>query len=448
MPYTRGAVDKKYVSAIPFMDQRDILPQVSDIQNDAGLTDIMVLGKQYKRTKMGTYHNFVNEPLYIQGDTTAAVVSGSGTALVTTTLTAGTSGFARVGDLVKFINAGGKIGLVVAVTPGTNDTIQIRSVDGTNITHVAGERLSFFSNAYGEKSKSTVSRTTGVNKYLNKIQIFREKNEITDIQKLSPIEVTYKGQNLVVYKDLYEKAVKLKGDINAAVIMGEMSATSWEDASPVLVDPTNSGAVQTTRGLDSYILGQGGVDDTVGSLGTFALADAEDIVNQFVAKKAPKSHYGFHSTAVGMKVSNMLKALGTAGTMPQRMQIQGQAINYDCTEWTYGGHKFQLTGLPILDHQEIMAGTLMAKCIYWVPTDRVKTHGGDGASNPRIQMRYYPHQIAGSTGTDLIAEWHGGAKAPTGPNGDEEAVWKTYWLTYQGLECLGLQHFGRTRVLS
>jgi hypothetical protein len=430
------------------MDQREILPQVSDIHNDAGLTDIMVLGKQYKRAKMGTYHNFVNEALYVQGDTTGATVTGSGTATVNTALTAGTSGYVRVGDLVKFINAGGKIGLVIAVTPGTNDALQIQSVDGTTITHVAGEKLSFFSNAYGEKSKAASNRKTGVTKYLNKLQIFREVNTITDVQKASPIEVTYKGQNLVVYKDLYEKAVKLKGDINAAVIMGEMSATSWDDANPALVDPTNSGAVQTTRGLDSYIIGQGGIDDTVASLGTFALADAEDIVNQFVAKKAPKSHYGFHSTAVGMKVSNMLKALGSAGTMPQRMMIQGQSINYDATEWTYGGHKFQLTNLPILDHVEIMGGTIMAKSIYWVPTDRVKTHGEDGGTHPRIQMRYWPHQIASNTGTELIAEWHGGAKAPTGPNGDPEAVWNTYWLTYQGLECLGLQHFGRTRVIS
>ena len=65
----------------------------------------------------------------------------------------------------------------------------------------------------------------------------------------------------------------------------------------------------------------------------------------------------------------------------------------------------------------------------------------------RIQIRYQKHGIKSNKGNEIWAEWHTGALAPTGPTTDE-AIWRTNWLTYQGLEVLGAQHFGKTRVLA
>lgn len=440
-----GTQNKVFVSAISMLDQREILENVLDIHNDQGLTEIFTQAGRYKVTKQANYHNFVNEALYKLGDTTGATVTGSGTATVTTKLTAATSNFARKGELVKFPN--GKVGYITNITTASSeDTLTIKSVDGTNLTHTAGQKLAFFSNAVGAKSISVSNRRYGLTKYVNKTQIFREINEIDDVQSSATVEVKFQGKNYIVFKDLFEKAMKHRADVNAAFIGGYVSSDSFDTASPTITDPYGGGNVQTTSGLDQYTTTYG-ISDSVDVAGTIDIDDFEDLFTQLITAKAPKSYIGYVPSKAMGKIDKCLKALNSSGATSGRLQLDGKSIDFDVTDFTFMGFKIQFAGMGILDNQELFTQTDIVKSMYLVPTDSVKVHGG--GMEPRIQARYMKQQIAGpgSLGNEIWAEWNDGALAPTGPVGDV-AVWKTHWLTHQGLECLGVQHFAKCVILA
>jgi hypothetical protein len=442
---TTGITDKKYISAISFFDQREIERSVIDIQNEDDFLDVMSLLNRMEPTNLATYHNFVNEGLWIVGDTTGAVVTGSGTTSVTTTLTAATSKFAKVNNTVLFPN--GKEGVIRTVTPaGAQDTLVIDSTDNTNLTHVAGDKLSFFSNAQYEQSSPPSSQRYTWTKYMNKIQIFREADEITDIQKASPVEVTFRGEPYLLVVQHAMKFQKLRGEIAAQMIAGEMSADSFSDASPVFAD-ANGHARQTTRGLEKYITTYG-INDTIATLGTYALADLKDLIGAMIAAKTDNDYMVWHGTIAGTVIDDYFKATGSSGVQSARLMVNGRTIDLEVDAWRYGGFKFQKMRLPILDHPQLFnytGGTDIPKKLYFIPTGNAPTQMGK-ASTPRIRVRYIPQPMEGGTGDSIYKQTDQGLLAPT-PVG-REAKWTTDWLTYQGLEVLGAQHFASQKVLS
>jgi hypothetical protein len=445
-----GKADKAYVSAISLLDEREINDAVIDLYNEQGLTDIMGAAGRYKPTKMPSYHNYVNEQLF-KSIIQSGVSTGAGTQaspLVVTT-TAGTSGHVRLTDLVKF--PGGKVGYVTSITPGAQDVITIKPVaNNAALTSAAADVISVMSNAVGESSDTLTNRRANLTKYVNLIQGFREVNVETDVQSMSAIVVQFKGQNRLYVKNLAEKFIYLKGSVNAALIGGQMSIdgsgnpVEFGTSASGLVDPVGGGNVQTTRGLDEYV-GLYGVDDTVGSLGTFALTDLEDVCIQFLAKKAPKRFKGLTPSKVQAKLDNTFKGLGSSGLTGARLIMDGKKFDFDVQELTYMHFNVQFAELPILDHQDLFFNTNIAKSIYWVPEGKVQTV--ENGEQDRIQIRYMKHMIQSNKGNDIWAEWHTDAMAPTGATSGK-SQWTTHWLTFQGLEVLGAQHFGRTKVLA
>ena len=441
---------KAYVSAIDSMlDTREINKLVTDIQNEDQLTDILDLAGKTKPTKQPVYYNFVNESLFKLGDTTGATVTGSGTATVQTTFTIATSGVVKKGDLVLF-PTGSVVGQVQTVsTGGGQDTVTIKSVGGGNITHTAAEKLAInFSFASGENSVSPTNVQFGLTKYSNKVQIFRETSKITDVQNAATIEVEFNGKPSFIVKDHIEKALLLKGKINAAFIGGDMSATSFSDASPSLTDQytlngDGGGAVQTTRGIDKYISSYG-VTAQVGSLGTVAIADVNTFCDALTAARAPMSYTVLGSKATLRAYDIFWKNLGSSGVTSARLLVDGKEIDIPVQKVTYGGYEFNYGRLPILDHPNIFSQTPIAKSAYYIPMDKkVKVLGGDYQS--AIQVRYFPKQSI--YGNDMINESHDGALSPVNPNGQGQ-YFRMDYVTTQGIEVLGAQFFGRHRVLS
>ena len=439
---------KAYVSALDSMlDTREINKLVTDIANEEQLTDILDLAGKTKPTKQPVYYNFVNESLFKLGDTTGATVTGSGTASVTTTFTVATSGVARKGDLVLFPNS--VVGQIQSITTSASaDTVVIKSVGGGNITHTAGQKLAInFSFAAGENSVSPTNIQFGLTKYSNKVQIFRETSKITDVQNASTIEVEFNGKPSFIVKDHIEKALLLKGKINAAFIGGDMSATTFSDASPSLVDQytlngDGGGAVQTTRGIDKYI-GSYGVSLAVGSAGTVAIADVDALCDALTAARAPKSYTVLASKAALRAYSKFWKNLGSSGVTSARLIVDGKEIDFSVEKVQYGGYEFNYGVLPILDNPNIFSQTTMAKSAYYIPMDKkVKVLGGDYQS--AIQVRYFANQ--NKFGNDMIGEVHDGALSPVNPNGQGQ-YFRMDYVTTQGLEVLGAQFFGKHQVL-
>ena len=98
MAVSQGTMDKKYVSAIDFLDQRDIDPNIYDQSRDRAFTDIMKIVNRYKPAIMYNYHNFVNNDVREVGTISAVTTTGTAAPVFTINTAAN---FPRAGDLIQ-----------------------------------------------------------------------------------------------------------------------------------------------------------------------------------------------------------------------------------------------------------------------------------------------------------------------------------------------------------
>lgn len=444
-----GYIQKSYVSALdPVLDTREIMKEVTDLYNEDYLTDIMGLGDRKVPIPTGQpiYRTFVNESLFKVGDTTGASVSGSGTTQVTTAFTAATSGYTQPGDLVIF-PIKSITGYVFSVTSSSGvDTLVIKSVSGANITHTAGEQLSIYSMAMGERSDAPQNVRYGVTSYFNKWQIFAETSEITDVQKAATIEVTFQGQNKYAVKDHIDKTIRLKGAYNAAMFGGDMSTTTFSDTNPTLTDQNivtgggGGGAVQTTRGINKYIELYG---VTLAPLAvTFGAID--DALDNLISRRAPREQLLIGSSKARRTYDTFLKNLGSAGVNSVRLVVDGRELDFQVEQFKYGQFTMNFSTMPLLDHPVIFAYTPIAKSVYWLPYNKqVNIYGG--GTSPALRIRYIPNQSR--YGNEMIAESYDGALNPVNPIGTVQ-TWKTSWLMRGGLEFLAPQFALRQQLFS
>ncbi|GAB3024345.1 hypothetical protein GCM10027051_31210 [Niabella terrae] len=438
---------KNYVSAIQSMDKRDIFPRIIDIQNNYGICDVMGAFGRYKPAKIGKVESFVNDALWKPGVVTGTP-TGSGTATITVSLTAGSSGGHRLNDQVMFPD--GKNGYVSAITPGSSDSVTIKSVDGTNLTAVATDEIKFFSNAVGEKSNHRESQFIGATHYYNLIQAFRENSSISDIQKMSKIEVTVNGVDVWTRKEYAEKFLKHKTEVNAAHIAGQISVSQFSTTTNALTDPGNGGIMQFERGLHQYVTAYG-VNEDVATPGTVGIAtDINDMIAGLVAKKADSNYQIWGSTASLIPFDVAIKNLSSSGVTSARMNMDGREINFEVDKFKFGGFNFQKMLLPILNQPEIFGNTIQAKGVYFIPEGNVKAMDSNqvATTQPRIQVRYLPIPTGVTNkGNGVWGEIHDGAFSEINPSGGEAAEIVS-WITYQCIEVLGAQHFGFLEVNS
>jgi hypothetical protein len=450
MAVTQGAVNKSYVSAIDFLDQRDIDPTIYDQSRDRAFTDIMKVVNRTKPATMFNYHNFVNNDVWEKG--TISAVTSTGLAQIQFTINTAST-FPRKGDLIKTSNTNnaGRQGLVTTVTFGSGTaTLTVRSVGGNSepLFATIGDEISFGSNAQPEKSTAPTNRRYGLTKYYNLIQIFREVDDITDVQKVAKIEVNVGGDYHILPYQTLMKAVKMKGDISIQMLMGTQSSTSFGDTNPFLSDSTSGLPIQTTGGLDWYIRTYG-ISDTAAVLGTFGFTELDEIIDNFIANKAPKEYMVFMASTSYRKISKFLKGLGSADVESRKLSVDGKTFDWEVEELKYGGYTFDFVYLPIFDHPQLVGDILpeISGSLYFVPKDQVDTV--DNGNQPRMQIRYTPTPFTGSvtntTADGMVREWRTGALAevPT----SSEMVLHTDWETAQGLECIAVKHFQKYRIV-
>ena len=451
MAVTQGAVTKSFVSAIDFLDQRDIDPSIYDQSRDRAFTDIMRLVGRTKPATMFNYHNFVNNDVNEVG--TISAVTSTGLAQIQFTINTAST-YPRAGDLWMSNNSNnaGKQGRVQAVTFGSGTaTITVRSVGGNSSVLYAtiGDLCAFNSNAFAEKSTAPTNRRYGLTKYYNLIQKFREVDEITDIQKVAKIEVEVNGDYHILPYQIIQKYTKLKLDISTQMVAGVQSSTLYNDSNPFLADPTNGLGIQTTGGLDWYVRNYG-ISDQAATLGTFGFTEMDEIIDNFTANKAPLDHMVFMSNKAYRILSKFFKNLGSSGVTSVRMVIDGRMLDFEVEQVKYGGYTFDLINLPIFDHPQALGYTLtpeIAGSLYFVPKDSVDTV--DNGQQPRMQIRHTATPFMGSapnkSANGLFTEWRTGALAeiPT----DDTLQLRTNWETSQGLECLAVKHFQKYRIV-
>jgi hypothetical protein len=439
-----------YISLISLLLDDEINPKVVDIYNWEGFTDIMALMGRYKESKQPVYHNYVNADIGVQ--ITAESVANSGTDTVTVVATALTTGLTAKNVLFMFPN--GKVGHVQSITTASDkDSIVIESVDGTNLTLVAGQKLDAFSQAVGEASIAPTNMRRSLTKYVNNIQIIRGVNEETDVAKVSLLRVNFNGEAYFYAKNLIEKLLEHKGRVNGMCIGGKISSTLFSDTSPALTDPDGGGAVQTSRGLDQYATTYG-ITDAVTTPNTWTLADHSDVIDQLVAVRALIQNYKLlMSTSVKGKVDDHLKNLGSSNVNSVRLNAEAGAttkLNFWVDRLSYKGMTADFAVMPILNNSKMFSQTDIVKSIYYMPEDSVKTL--DNGTQPRVQMRYQSHGLGPvNKGDKIWGEWHSGPLSPVSPAmgiENDRAIWRTNWKTHQGVEVLGAQHLAKSVVLS
>lgn len=457
MAVSSGTMVKSFVSAIDFLDQRDIDPNIYDQSRDRAFTDIMKIVNRTKPAKMFFYNNFVNNDVYeVATVATGGITTGAPT--VVFNITGGSYLFPRVGDLIKTSNTSnvGKQGLVTIVdtttTPGTA-TVTAKSVDGSNLTVVAGDKVQFGSNAFPEQSGAPSNRRYGLTKYYNNIQIFREVDEISDVQKVAKIEVNVGGDYHILPYQTVQKVIKLNGDISVQMLAGTASTTGFTNASPFLTTPGLTGAnglpVQTTGGLDWYVTNYG-IVDSAATLGTFGFVELDEIIDNFIANKAPTDMMVFMGSRAYRLISKFLKQLGSSSVDSRRLNVDGKSFDFNVEHLSYGGYEFDFVHVPIFDHPQLFSATLVADVngsMYFVPKDQVDTV--DNGRQPRMQIRYTPTPFMGSaankSSNGMITEWRTGALAEIPTSSTMQL--HTDWETAQGLECLAVKHFQKFRVI-
>lgn len=450
MAVSQGTVTKSFVSAIDFLDQRDIDPNIYDQSRDRAFTDIMKIVGRYKACTQFTYHNFVNNDT--RETSVISAVTSTGLAQVVFTVNTG-SAFPRKGDLIKSSNSNnaGKQAIVQSVTLGSGTaTLTVRSVAGNSSPWYAtvNDVVTYVSNAFAEKSDAPANRRYGLTKYYNKVQIFREVDEITDVEKVSKIEVNVGGDYHILPYQHIQKVIKLNGDISVQMLCGVQSDTSFGDANPFLADPTSGLPIQTTGGLDWYVTTYG-IADQAASLGTFGFTEIDEWVDNWIANKAPLEQMAFMGSRAYGLISKFLKNLGSSGVTSVRMNIDGKSFDFEVEQLKYRGATIDFIHIPLFDNPQLFSATLSPEIngsIYFVPKDQVDTveNGRQG----RLTIRNTPSPFgAGRNGSNngIMAEWRTGALAEV-PTSSVTQL-HTDWYSVQGLECLAVKHFQKYRVI-
>lgn len=453
MPVSQGTVNKSFVSAIDFLDQREIDPNIYDQSRDRDFTDIMKIVSRTKPTTMPTYHNFVNNDVYEVGTISAVTVTGTAAPIFTINTA---SSFPRQGDLIMSsnINNAGKQARIQSVSFGSGTaTITGRSVGGNAAPFyvTVGDTIAFSSNAFSEKSSAPTNRRYGLTKYYNQTQIFREVDEITDVQKVSKIEVNVGGDYHILPYQTIQKYTKLKGDISVQMLAGSQSTTLYSDTNPFLTDGTNNLPVQTTGSLDWYVTTYG-ISDQAAVLGTFGFTELDDMIDNFIANKAPLEFMVFMGSRAYRIISKFLKQLGSAAATvdSRRMMVDGKTFDFNVESLQYGGYTFDFIHIPLFDQPQLFSATLRPDVngsLYLVPKDNVDTV--DNGSQPRMQIRYMAKPFSGNSANmssnGMVTEWRLGALAEV-PTSDVMFL-QTNWETNQGLECLAVKHFQKYRIV-
>lgn len=456
MAQSTGLIASPYVSALdPNINTREIFKQIIDTnQDDEWLNFMQDAGKEvlFNPTEdlsdQPVYHSWYDDPLFVLIDTTGATVSGSGSATVTVTVMTVTTGILTKGKLLYFPD-----GKVARVQSATNDGFVAKSVDGSNLTLTAGMKLSAFSNAQEEGSDGADPVRWGLSALSNRIQIFQDSIQITDIQNMSGVEFEINGQNRFLPYQLIKLHQYHRGQIALAFWMGKVSTTLFSDTTPALVG-TNGRGVQTTRGFDQYITDYG-IADQVATPGTLTLADFGDLEAQLVANRAPKEFMVVGSQGVITAMSDFLKGLNSSGVTSAMLNVNGRELDFEVEKFRHGGFTFNLRMLNVLSNTSVInyvgtgTGKIdIANSAYFLPLGKVPTVKGSGGLVDYFRYRYMTPKAAqnspNSTSNGRTVETMTGGLAPI-PTGKEQTM-DVQLTTNMGLEVFKPKAFAKMKL--
>ncbi len=463
MAQITGPNTKEYISSLSFLDQRDYLSDVLDITNEAAtMVDALEVTGRTRVTKVPTYIHTENVLLFkacvIQG--LSAVSGRFGVAAgdpVDFTITTTLNTFPVVGEQAMFTNkkqgivttANTATGLITVTPLGTSGAANNLNVSSSIAN---AQNVIFFSAALGEGSDDPTTRRSEWVESSNNIQIIKEAGEITDLQKVSSVEVKYNDKNYVMYKVQMDALNRQKMKISNALLFsrqskslggGTVSGTSGSGFNDAL-----GNQVYTTQGLRPHIFGGDGVTKLTGGVTTqlsaaVAKADYKAMHRALDRKQAPKEYWGymggdlyadtddlFTFGAAGVQYGTDFSSFGSGDQKKRAIDLGFDSIRMY-------GRTIHFNRVPLLDHAGLFGATGFdfSKEGYFIPCDKIKVDGGSGTQD-RMIMRY----MAGD-GHDFGAyqEAVTGKLAPIPTN--SKSVLHISYESVVGLQVCGTEHF-------
>jgi hypothetical protein len=445
MAATLGVLDKNYVSGLTLFDEREIMSGIVNVNDVESFCDLWKRLGYATPTKMHTYYHHINRDNFVSGDTTGATIVGSGSAATLTgvTLTAASYGFFRKRDVVRLPN--GKQAWVVSVTPGGGqDTLVLQSVDGTNLTLVAGNIIYLSGVAMTENDSNRSPQRFGKDAISNRVQIFSESSTATDIQMMTATTQDSAGKPYYV-KEHIEKLKHLQLLMSLAMIQSRVSGDGFETGSSATMNENGYGA-QTTRGLDQYIETYGSTRSNT-TTNVVVYADISAQQDALISKKAPKSFYLLGATRAFRPLNTYLKGLGSGGVSSVRMNVDGRAVDLQVDQYTDSGFTYKFMPVKTFDHSSIVSTSVIGSCLNYIPEGMVMT---DEGAKPYLSLRYLNTSAlplttgANAKWVDMILETRNGKL--TNGNGTQNNA-STAWDAWVGLDALAMQHALRERVI-
>lgn len=428
MAAAAGAINRSYLSSITFLDQRDILNQLIEVEDNASFLDLMDQMGRAVPTASVQYDHFVNEELYASGTVANDPLGAAVDATMVVTL--GASDIKPiVGELMMTKDQ--KVAIVTAVS---GDDVTVRAIDLIAETDIeTGDTVVFFSNAYTEGSGANTMRKSDVTKVANTLQIFKTKTSVTDLAAGSKIEFEVGGKPYYFIKQQHDAWLKHRLDIQYGMLYGTGGTTT--DA--------NGDTVNLTKGLHRYI-GDSGVSQNVGTAGSVSVADFNTLSRALDKARASNEFM----ILAGGEIDNQID-IGLATADPFKSGgvqynsfngSQEQAVKLGFESFRFFGRTFHKKRLEALDNTQLTNPVDAFKFdgyAYFIPTGKVKTEHGGGMVD-RIRTRY--QELHDGT-TSRYREKLLGGLAPT-PTSETDTLDVVY-TSIEGLDVIGVDHFAR-----
>ena len=172
-----GIINRSYLSSTTFLDQREILKQVLDVEDNESFLDLMDVMGRSTPTSQVTYRHFVNSDLYASAEVQNDPMNGTDGAAIGAEFSIDLVQSAIqpiVGEIM--MTKDGKRALVTAITNDANNVFTVKALEAFAQTDIEqGDTVVFFSNAYGEGTGSNLMRKSDLTATSNNVQIFKTK---------------------------------------------------------------------------------------------------------------------------------------------------------------------------------------------------------------------------------------------------------------------------------
>jgi len=386
-----GVLTNGYLAPNTFIHKRDIMKKVFPRYREDTLFDFLFYTDRKEVTDNTRFNWFEWDYLYGYGTVDSNTASGGAGNAVDITLTAGShqeSGTKSAGKKWDSVIVNGIRGWVTAVDKGTDDAhvytvAPVRSTDDFGgLDALAGDIITFYSNAKSDGSGQPESMVRKPTLYYNYTQIFATQYEAYGSESTNKIEFEIKGKPYYYLQGVEDAALKHKMDIQFAFLLNVLGDE--------LVDAENGDEpVYHTRGMEDYI-------DNFGNTETYTTFDFTDLTNiekTLSRERAPMEMMMINGINLDIDIDAVVKGkLDNNGMNYSAFgsgNAQQRAVDFGFDSFRFSRRTYHKKSVDYLNYLPVtgFSGSPYPDMGFVIPLDRIKKPKGEGEMDT-IALKY------------------------------------------------------------